>query len=108
MCGSAMLAMDVSSTSMKTAIITVSVMSHGLWRGCQTCCGAPSGMENLFAVAVWLPVENEPEQNRRRKRENDCDQRNQKIRHAKRAGLNARRHGKSRTNGVVGGQGVAK
>ena len=35
MCGSATLAMEVSSTSMKVARVTVKAMSHGLWRGRQ-------------------------------------------------------------------------
>jgi hypothetical protein len=37
---------------MNTAIITVSVMSHGLWRGCHSCFGA-SDME--------LKMQNEPQ-----------------------------------------------
>jgi hypothetical protein len=38
-----MLAMEVSSTSMKVAIITPMAMSHGLWRGFH-CDWTPAGM----------------------------------------------------------------
>ena len=40
MCGRATLAMEVSSTSMKVARVTVRAMSHGLKRGRQTAGGA--------------------------------------------------------------------
>ena len=36
MCGRATLAMEVSSTSMKVASVTVRATAHGLWRGFQT------------------------------------------------------------------------
>jgi hypothetical protein len=35
MCGRATLAMEVSSTSMKVASVTVSAMAQGLWFGFQ-------------------------------------------------------------------------
>src|SRR5262244_1105946 len=47
MCGSATLAMLVSSTSMKVARVTVSPTSHGLWRGRQFTSGwASAGMRS--------------------------------------------------------------
>lgn len=36
MCGKAMFAMDVSSTSIKVARVTVIAITHGFARGCQT------------------------------------------------------------------------
>src|SRR5277367_6438090 len=104
MCGSAMLAMDVSSTSMNTAIITVSVMSHGLWRGCHSCLGA-SDM-TLFAVGTAL--QNEMRGNRSGERQEDGGDRRDKIRHDERGDPNPRGDGKSGTDDVVGGQRLVK
>ena len=50
MWGRAMLAMDVSSTSMNTAIITVRVMSQGLWRGRHSGLSA----SDMAVICRWL------------------------------------------------------
>src|SRR5580704_12502072 len=44
-CGSATLAMEVSSTSMNVASVTVSATSHGLWLGCQASRAAGSATD---------------------------------------------------------------
>src|ERR1035437_131463 len=51
-----MLAMDVSSTSMNTATITVSVMSHGLWRGCHIGWAAAADMGHYLPLADRLQM----------------------------------------------------
>ena len=52
MCGSAMLAMDVSSTCMKVASITPSAISQGLWRG------RHSSWETTAAIKTYRTVGN--------------------------------------------------
>ena len=51
MWGSAMLAMDVSSTCMNVASITPSAISHGLWRGRHSSWEAISDMASGYREA---------------------------------------------------------
>src|SRR5271154_5067118 len=89
MCGSAMLAMEVSNTSMNTAIITLTVISHGLWRGCQTGWAA-GGMKLPGAV---FPVQNQAQQKYHNDRQDQGRQGCHDRRHAERADLHAGCHG---------------
>ena len=99
--------MEVSSTCMNVAIITPTATSHGLWRGCQSCDAAPSGMGNIYVPAAFVfRLQDRPENGTAATNgQNNATSASRPIRQTANALTRTlRRHGKAGADDVAGGQ----